>query len=61
LARPYRVWAALPVAFAAAALIIIINALARSPRESGIGLGLVFLGIPVYFAWTNFTRTRKSA
>jgi APA family basic amino acid/polyamine antiporter len=60
-ARPYRVWAVLPVAFAAAALIIIINALARSPRESGIGLGLVFLGIPVYFAWTNFTRTRKSA
>ena len=61
LARPYRVWVALPVAFAAAALIIIVNALARSPRESGIGLGLVFLGIPVYFVWTNFTRTRKSA
>jgi len=53
LARPYRVYIALPLAFAAAALIIIINALARSPRESGIGLGLVLLGIPVYFVWTK--------
>ena len=61
LARPYRVCPVLPVAFAAAALIIIINALARSPRESGIGLGLVFLGIPVYLAWTRFTRIRQSA
>ena len=61
LARPYRVYAVLPVAFAAAALIIIINALARSPRESGIGLGLVLLGIPVYLVWTRFTRMRQSA
>ena len=55
LARPYRVWAypVLPVAFAVAALIIVINALARSPRESGIGLGLVLLGIPVYLVWTK--------
>jgi APA family basic amino acid/polyamine antiporter len=55
LARPYRVWAypVLPLAFAAAALIIIVNALARSPRESGIGLGLVLLGIPVYLVWTK--------
>jgi len=54
-ARPYRVWAypVLPVAFTAAALIIIINALARSPRESGLGLGLVLLGIPVYLIWTK--------
>ena len=51
LARPYRVWSVLPVAFAAAALTIIINALVRSPRESGIGLGLVLLGVPVYFIW----------
>jgi APA family basic amino acid/polyamine antiporter len=63
LARPYHVWAypVLPLAFAAAALIIIINALARSPRESGIGLGLVLLGIPIYLIWTRFPRTRQSA
>jgi APA family basic amino acid/polyamine antiporter len=63
LVRPYHVWAypVLPLAFATAALIIIINALARSPRESGIGLGLVLLGIPVYLVWTRFTRTRQNA
>jgi APA family basic amino acid/polyamine antiporter len=61
LARPYRVYTVLPVAFAAAALIIIINALARNPRESGIGLGLVLLGIPVYLVWTRLGRAKQSA
>jgi len=61
LARPYRVYSVLPVAFAVAALIIVTNALARSPRESGIGLGVVLLGIPVYFAWTWFSRRAASA
>jgi len=60
-ARPYRVYAVLPVTFAAAALIIIINALARSPRESGIGLGLVLLGIPVYLVWTRFAGREKKS
>jgi APA family basic amino acid/polyamine antiporter len=55
-ARPYQVYTVLPLAFAGAALIIIINALVRSPRESGIGLGIVLLGIPVYLVWT---RTRS--
>jgi len=63
LARPYRVWAypVLPVAIAVAALIIIINSLARSPRESGIGLGLVLLGIPVYLVWTRFGGREKKS
>jgi len=62
LPRPYRVWGypVLPVTFAVAALTIIINAMARSPRESGIGLGFVLLGIPVYLAWTRFARARTS-
>ena len=55
--RPYRVWAypVLPVAFAAAALTIITNSLVRNPRESGFGLGLVLLGIPVYLVWTRLS------
>jgi len=61
MARPYRVYTALPLAFAAAALIIITNALARSPRESGIGLGLVLLGIPVYLVWTRFGGREKKS
>ncbi|HTS70535.1 MAG TPA: amino acid permease [Terriglobia bacterium] len=51
LARPYRVYTALPLAFAAAALVIILNSLAGNPRESGTCLGLVLLGIPVYLIW----------
>jgi APA family basic amino acid/polyamine antiporter len=62
LARPYRVWAypVLPPAFTVAALIIIVNAFARSPRESGSGLGLVLLGIPIYLVWTRFTRSLQN-
>jgi len=62
LERPYRVWAypVLPVAFTAAALVIIVNAMVRSPRESGIGLGLVLLGIPIYLAWTRLARTQQN-
>jgi APA family basic amino acid/polyamine antiporter len=57
LPRPYRMWGypVLPVAFALAAVIIVTNAMVRTPRESGIGLGLVLLGIPVYFVWTRLT------
>jgi len=62
LARPYRVWAypVLPVAFTIGALLIMVNALVRSPRESGMGLGFVLLGIPVYFAWMRFAQTRPN-
>lgn len=51
--RTYRVNSILPVAFTVAALLIITNSLLRSPRESGLGLGLVLLGVPVYFVWTK--------
>jgi hypothetical protein len=42
-----------PLAFVASALIIILNSLVRSPRESGIGLGIVLLGVPIYLVWTK--------
>jgi len=51
--RPYRVWGypAVPLAFSAAALVIVGNALIRSPLESGIGLALVLAGVPIYLIW----------
>ena len=51
--RPYRVagYPFLPIAFALAAMAIVLNTLARSPLESGIGLALVLTGVPVYFLW----------
>ena len=50
LERPYRVWGypVLPIAFSAAALTIVANALVRSPKESGIGLILVLAGVPIF-------------
>ncbi len=53
--RPYRVWGypVLPIAFSVAALVIVANALLRSPFESGIGLLIVIAGAPVYFFWAR--------
>lgn len=56
--RPYRVWGYpfLPVAFALIALVIVVTTLVSSPAESGIGLGLVLAGVPIYLAWRRFGR-----
>jgi len=53
LSRPYRVWGfpVVPLAFSAAALAIVGNALIRSPVESGIGLALVLAGVPIFLIW----------
>jgi APA family basic amino acid/polyamine antiporter len=60
--RPYKVWAypVLPLAFAAAASIIMLNSLVQTPRASGMGLGLVLLGIPIYWAWMHFSKGHRS-
>ncbi len=59
LPRPYRVLAypILPLAFAAAALMIILNSLYTQTMECGIGLAIVLAGIPVYFYWTRVRQT----
>lgn len=53
LPRPYRVWGypITPALFLAAVLLIIFNSLLERPSESLAGLGLLALGIPVYFMW----------
>lgn len=55
LERPYRVWGYpfVPIGFSLAAVAIVANTLVRSPRASILGLALVFLGIPLYYAWTR--------
>ena len=52
---PYRVWGGplIPGVFAAAALAIVANQVAREPAESLTGLGLVALGVPVYLIWAR--------
>jgi basic amino acid/polyamine antiporter, APA family len=40
-----------PVVFALVCLAIVANQIASDPRESLIGLGLVALGLPIYYTW----------
>jgi basic amino acid/polyamine antiporter, APA family len=63
LPRPYRVWGypLLPAAFALVALVIVVTTLVGSPLESGIGLGLVLAGLPIYYAWKRWTPARPAS
>jgi len=51
--RPYRVlgypW--VPLVFVFVAMLLLYSTLRSSPRESGIGLVLIALGVPFYFHW----------
>ncbi|MCP5110360.1 MAG: amino acid permease, partial [bacterium] len=58
LVRPYKTWGypLVPVLFALAAAAVLVNTLFSSPRESLIGLGLIVLGLPLYFHWKSRVR-----
>ena len=51
--RPYRVFGypVVPVLFVFVAIALLYSTFKTSPRESGIGLGLIAAGIPFYFHW----------
>jgi APA family basic amino acid/polyamine antiporter len=53
LARPYRVpgYPAVPFLFVLASGALVFSTVRTSPRESGMGLGLIALGLPLYFHW----------
>ncbi len=53
LPRPYRIagYPVVPVLFVCVALALLYSTLRSSPRESGIGLGLIAAGLPFYFYW----------
>jgi APA family basic amino acid/polyamine antiporter len=55
---PWRMWGypVLPFIFVASSLAIVINRLIAKPLESGLSLGFVALGLPVYLVWTRFAR-----
>ncbi len=48
---PYRTWGypVVPAVFIAASLTIVINQIVRAPSEALTGLGIVALGVPVYY------------
>jgi len=51
--RPYRVpgYPFTPAVFIVAALALVANTIATQPVRAGVGLGIVFLGAPVYMFW----------
>jgi len=53
LIRPYKTLAypVLPVLFVIAAFCLVLSTLFDSPRESLLGLSVIFLGLPFYFYW----------
>ena len=51
--RPYRVagYPVVPLLFVLVAMALLYSTFRTSPRESGIGLVLILLGLPFYFHW----------
>lgn len=49
--RPYRTWGYpfVPIVFLIVSVFLIIQTIINTPRQSAIGLGLILLGVPVYY------------
>jgi len=49
--RPYRTWGypVVPVLFLVVSVALILQTIRNTPRQSAIGLGLILLGLPVYY------------
>lgn len=62
LIRPYRAWGypLVPGAFVLVSLALLYSTLMASPRESGIGLTLILLGLPFYLCWRRAASARYS-
>src|ERR1700682_2858587 len=56
--RPYRVpgYPFTPLAFVVAAVALVVNTIVSQPVQAAGGLGIVFLGVPVYFVWRRGAR-----
>lgn len=56
-ARPYRVWGypVVPGLFVLGSIAFVVNTLMERPVESVAGLGLMALGLPVYWYWRSKT------
>ena len=54
-APAFRAWGfpIAPALFALTCLAIVVNQIVSDPRESVIGIGLVLLGLPVYYVWRS--------
>ena len=59
--RPYRTWGypVVPILFLIVSVALIIQTIVNTPRQSAIGLGLISLGVPVY--WLLDRRSRSAS
>jgi basic amino acid/polyamine antiporter, APA family len=59
--RPYRVpgYPVTPWLFVIAAGAIVVSTIYARPGRSGMGLGIILLGLPAYFWWTRRTSTAQ--
>jgi APA family basic amino acid/polyamine antiporter len=57
LPRPYRMWGypVTPLLFLGIAILFLGNMLVTQPGPSFAGLGLIVVGVPVYFLWRRFS------
>lgn len=53
--RTYRVWGYpfVPIIFLLVSMWLIVQTISNHPRQSGIGLGLILLGLPIYWILTR--------
>jgi amino acid transporter len=56
--RPYRVvgYPVVPALFLVASLAMVVNALVTDPIKTGVTLGIIALGAPVYYLWRRFAQ-----
>ncbi len=56
--RPYRAWGypVVPILFLLVTAWLLINTLITTPVEALIGLGLILIGLPVYYYWAHHNR-----
>ncbi|HVS76493.1 MAG TPA: amino acid permease [Steroidobacteraceae bacterium] len=62
LPRPYRAWGypLVPALFLLASLAMIGNALVTDPRDTGLTLLIIALGLPAYAVWKRLERRRRA-
>jgi APA family basic amino acid/polyamine antiporter len=62
LERPYKVlgYPVVPLLFVMVAIGLLYSTLLESPRESGIGFGIIVAGLPFYFYWKQAARADRA-
>ena len=63
LPRPYRAWGypLVPALFLLASIAMIGNALVTDPRDTGLTLLIIAVGLPAYAVWRGLTDSSRAA